>query len=210
MANIKTQEHKKKTLTHSRTSQSILNNKNTVTTSTSTSTSTCYPNKVILKLESSYKNPISPQGGNDAIRRIAQENNLNISFYQTNTGTSKKVLTSQWQKKDLIKKTQKKALFVSTKLRSLRVTSEKSTSPSSVHLKKKGKMSLTVISGPHVHKKSREQLALTNYSTFHQINIQDISDFKNFLVFKQSLSDKFINNGFQISYSYSINETICI
>lgn len=80
-----------------------------------------------------------------------------------------------------------------------------------INLKKRNKISLTVISGPHVHKKSREQFNIPLYTYFYTINLS--SNLKNFSLFKQTLLNKFNENalvGSEISFAYTINEKILL
>jgi ribosomal protein S10 len=115
--------------------------------------------KVILKLESSYKNPISK----NIILHLGHENNLNISSRS-----------------------------------------------SFVNLKRRKKLSLTVLSGPHVHKKSREQFEIGHYASFFQINILNDTHYKDLSIFKKRLDEKAIKDGFEISFSHQKNEKIVL
>jgi len=70
--------------------------------------------------------------------------------------------------------------------------------------KKKNKLLLSLISGPHVHKKSRDQYYLQELSTLVGIKINNQQDLKNFNVFKSKLYQ--LNQGFQLKFTYLKNE----
>lgn len=115
--------------------------------------------RAILRLESSYKNPISK----NLVLHLGHENNLNISS---------------------------KSSFV--------------------NLKRRKKLSLTVLSGPHVHKKSREQFEIGHYASFFQINLLSDTHYKHLAIFKKKLDEKAIQDGFQVSFSYEKNEKLVL
>ena len=71
-----------------------------------------------------------------------------------------------------------------------------------VSFKKKNKASFTVISGPHVHKKSRDQYKIESYKGFFAISVLDDFDFFNFLEFKRKLYASYSDQYFNISISY--------
>lgn len=115
--------------------------------------------RTILKIESSYKNPISKS----SILHLGQEQNLQI------------------------------------------------TSRSSfVNLKRRKKLSLTVLSGPHVHKKSREQFEIGHYASFFQILVTNENHYKDLSIFKKKLDEKAIKDGFDVSFSHQTNEKILL
>lgn len=115
--------------------------------------------RAILKIESSYKNPISKS----SILHLGHEHNLNISARS-----------------------------------------------SFVNLKRRKKLSLTVLSGPHVHKKSREQFEIGHYASFFQINILNENHYKDLSLFKKKLDEKAIKDGFDVSFSHQTNEKILL
>jgi len=86
--------------------------------------------RTILKIESSYKNPISKS----SILHLGQEHNLQISSRS-----------------------------------------------SFVNLKRRKKLSLTVLSGPHVHKKSREQFVYKTSKVSISFTFQNAADLNLFI-----------------------------
>lgn len=76
-------------------------------------------------------------------------------------------------------------------------------SPKSFSLKKKNKILLTILSSPHVHKKSREQYKIDHYRTFVLLRTKNIEQYKKFLQFKMKLYKFHLNQGLQITLSYS-------
>jgi hypothetical protein len=77
-----------------------------------------------------------------------------------------------------------------------------------IDLKKRNKIAVTVLSGPHVHKKSREQLAISKYSSFLEFKIKNTpkgEDFKSFLIFKDKLKT-LSNHSVNISFTYLTSE----
>lgn len=74
---------------------------------------------------------------------------------------------------------------------------------SSISLRKNKKIMLTILSGPHVHKKSREQYQIDKFSTLYYIKTRTPEDYKKFLEFKTNLYLLHFDQGFNISFSYS-------
>lgn len=77
-----------------------------------------------------------------------------------------------------------------------------------VSLKKRSKKKFTVISGPHVHKKSRQQFRIDLYSSFLVLTIKDNKDYINFLNLKRKLYENFIDEGCNITFRYLQREKI--
>lgn len=75
--------------------------------------------------------------------------------------------------------------------------------PKSFALKKKNKILLTLLSSPHVHKKSREQYKMDSYRTFIFFSIKNPTDYKKFLQLKLKLYESYLNQGIQITLTYS-------
>lgn len=69
-------------------------------------------------------------------------------------------------------------------------------------LKKKNKVLFTLLSSPHVYKKSREQYKLNFYRTFLILTIKNMNEYKKFLQFKTNLYSFSIDQGAQISFTY--------
>ena len=72
---------------------------------------------------------------------------------------------------------------------------------------------MTVISGPHVHKKSRKQYTIFSYTSILPINISSHLSFHNFLLFKQDLLNHSIsmnNDAFLFSFKYDYLESITL
>lgn len=68
--------------------------------------------------------------------------------------------------------------------------------PSFIKMKKNNKVSMTVISGPHVHNKSRKQYTIYTYTSVLPIQISCPLSLDNFFLFKQHLINEFnsLNN----------------
>jgi hypothetical protein len=78
----------------------------------------------------------------------------------------------------------------------------------SISLKKKKKILLTILSGPHVHKKSREQYQIDFYRSFFFFSTSSLSDYKKFLEFKTSLYLLHFDFGFHLSFFYSRRDSV--
>jgi hypothetical protein len=78
----------------------------------------------------------------------------------------------------------------------------------SISLKKKKKILLTILSGPHVHKKSREQYQIDFYRSFFFFSTTSLSDYKKFLEFKTSLYLLHFDLGFHLSFFYSRRDSV--
>ncbi len=78
----------------------------------------------------------------------------------------------------------------------------------SISLKKKKKILLTILSGPHVHKKSREQYQIDFYRSFFFFSTTSLSDYKKFLEFKTSLYLLHFDLGFHLSFFYSRHDSV--
>lgn len=72
-----------------------------------------------------------------------------------------------------------------------------------ISLKKKKKIMLTILAGPHVHKKSREQYKIDHNRAISYVSVTNFSDYKNFLEFKTNLYLLHFDQGFHISFFYS-------
>lgn len=79
-----------------------------------------------------------------------------------------------------------------------------------VNFKKRNKISLTVLSGPHVHKKSREQFHISHFTSLFCINFNNVEQYHNFLAHKQLLLDITSNQGYTLCFTYSKNEIISL
>lgn len=88
------------------------------------------------------------------------------------------------------------------------VSSSKFLFNSYVSLKKKNKLKITLISGPHVHKKSRDQYKIDYFSGFFILNISSESDFGKFLEFKAELYQLNIDEGFNILHPYEKRDVL--
>ena len=77
---------------------------------------------------------------------------------------------------------------------------------SRVPLRKRNELSITLISGPHVHKKSRDQYKIVKYSAFFIVNIRNREDFKTFLEYKKSLFLLNADEEFKFSFTYTKEE----
>ena len=75
-----------------------------------------------------------------------------------------------------------------------------------VQLKKKNELLITLISGPHVHKKSRDQYKIVKYSGFFLINIRTSQDLKTFIEYKKKLFLSNTDEQFKFSFTYIKNE----
>jgi len=71
-----------------------------------------------------------------------------------------------------------------------------------VSLKKKTKQRLTVISGPHVHKKSRQQYRIDSYRAFFTLIVQNKEEYARFLDLKRKLYENYLDEGFEITFKY--------
>lgn len=71
-----------------------------------------------------------------------------------------------------------------------------------------GKQSFTVISGPHVHKKSRDQYRIENYSGSFKIELTSATEVRNVSKLKQELRRRNIGEGMNISYRYQKDDEI--
>lgn len=81
-----------------------------------------------------------------------------------------------------------------------------------VKQKKRNDVLITVISGPHVHKKSRDQLYIPRYSGSFIIKIQDESDLKTFLEYRKRLflEDVVFSPTFRSTFTYQKKEILDI
>jgi len=77
-----------------------------------------------------------------------------------------------------------------------------------VSLKKKAKHRFTVISGPHVHKKSRQQYRIDSYVSFFVFELKSKEDFVKFSNLKQELYRNSIDQGSDITFKHSRTEKI--
>lgn len=84
-----------------------------------------------------------------------------------------------------------------------------------INLKKKNKILVTVISGPHVHKKSREQYKIDYYQSLLLLELdKDFSTLHNdslnskFLYFKHQIYEKALDKGLEITYTYKKKEKL--
>jgi ribosomal protein S10 len=77
-----------------------------------------------------------------------------------------------------------------------------------VSLKKKAKHRFTVISGPHVHKKSRQQYRIDSYVSFFVFELKSKEDFIKFSNLKQELYQNNIDQGSDITFKHSRTEKI--
>jgi ribosomal protein S10 len=79
-----------------------------------------------------------------------------------------------------------------------------------INLKKKDNTLITVLSGPHIDKKSREQFCISKYAKIFIMDFTTISSFdeinhfKNFLVLKKT----FLDYPFDISFTYFERENL--
>jgi ribosomal protein S10 len=71
-----------------------------------------------------------------------------------------------------------------------------------VQSKKQNELSITLISGPHVHKKSRDQYKIVKYSAFFIINIRNQENLKTFLEYKKRLFLLHADEEFKFSFTY--------
>ncbi len=91
------------------------------------------------------------------------------------------------------------------------------------HYKKKNQIKITLISGPHVHKKSRDQYKIDKfgtYSVFNKINLQPIHEVdyvddidlirerNKFLEFKNKLFRLNLDQGFFLTFTYLNRESL--
>jgi hypothetical protein len=85
-------------------------------------------------------------------------------------------------------------------------------SNSFVFLKKKNKLLISLISGPHVHKKSRDQYRIINDTIFFSLVVKNEKDTKNFNEYKRKLLALQLNEGFQLKlkFTYFKKEYVCI
>jgi ribosomal protein S10 len=75
-------------------------------------------------------------------------------------------------------------------------------------LKKKAKQRFTVISGPHVHKKSRQQYRIDSYCGFFSVLINDKQDYIKFQSLKKKLYESCIDQGFDVTFRHSKKEKL--
>lgn len=75
-----------------------------------------------------------------------------------------------------------------------------------VNFKNKKKLLISLISGPHIHKKSRDQYFLQEKIAIFTLDLKNESDFKNFFLFKKKLYQ--LNQGVVFKITYIKKETI--
>lgn len=75
-----------------------------------------------------------------------------------------------------------------------------------VNLKNKKKLLISLISGPHIHKKSRDQYFLQEKIALLRLDLKNESDLKNFFLFKKKLYQ--LNQGVVFKITYIKKETI--
>lgn len=79
-----------------------------------------------------------------------------------------------------------------------------------VSLKKKAKHRFTVISGPHVHKKSRQQYRIDSYVSFFVFELQNEEDFIRFSRLKQEFYRNNMDQGSQVTFKHSRTERMLL
>ena len=77
-----------------------------------------------------------------------------------------------------------------------------------VQLRKGNELLITLISGPHVHKKSRDQYKIVKYSAFFAIGIRNRENLKTFLEYKERLFLFNADEGFKFSFTYVKEELL--
>lgn len=87
------------------------------------------------------------------------------------------------------------------------------------HYKKKNQMKITLISGPHVHKKSRDQYKIDRFGAFLVLGVigsKPTSDTNlagerdKFLEFKNKLFRSNLDQGFSLSFTYLNRESLVL
>jgi ribosomal protein S10 len=76
--------------------------------------------------------------------------------------------------------------------------------------KKKNKLLLSVISGPHVHKKSRDQYNMHVCRAYCAITIASRDEYKRFLAYKKQLYRLQVDEGTQLSFKHRESDAILI
>ena len=78
-----------------------------------------------------------------------------------------------------------------------------------VHQRKRNMRLLTLLSGPHVHKKSRDQYNITRYSATFIVFIRNKDDFKTFLEYKNKLHNHMLSTlCFELTIVYEIHRIV--
>jgi hypothetical protein len=75
------------------------------------------------------------------------------------------------------------------------------------HYKKKNQLKITLISGPHVHKKSRDQYKIDRFGAFSAIGGQARDKF---LEFKNKLYRLYLDEGFSLTFTYLNQEVLVV
>jgi hypothetical protein len=71
-----------------------------------------------------------------------------------------------------------------------------------IDFKKKNQLLLSVIAGPHVHKKSRDQYQMQTYRGQFVLVIANRDEYKRFLTYKKELYRLHVDEGIQLSFAY--------
>lgn len=75
-------------------------------------------------------------------------------------------------------------------------------------LKKQKKLFFTILSGPHVHKKARQQFHLDYHRSLLYFTLSSLSDYKRFLLFKSNLFFFHYDLSFHFSFFYFRRDSI--
>nr|BBH42932.1 ribosomal protein S10 [Marophrys sp. SRT127] len=81
---------------------------------------------------------------------------------------------------------------------------------STVDFKKKNQLLLSVIAGPHVHKKSRDQYKMQIYRGLFVLVVNTREEYKRFLTYKKQLYRLQVDEGMQLSFAYLRDEVCCL
>lgn len=142
--------------------------------------------------------PIKLPNARSATTNLIQKSNKNKILIPSSFVVKQKIFIKVYSNNNRDPKIKKliKALARSAGLRT----------QSYVNLKNKKKLLISLISGPHIHKKSRDQYFLQEKIALFTLNLKNESDLKNFFLFKRKLYQ--LNQGVVFKITYIKKETI--